>query len=86
LRNRDGAFSRYRNKEVELVGYLPCPHISYFSDFIKTKYGLGIIYGTHPIPQKYLNMHNQLGTWNDPKWQEIIQPTLVDEEARLSYN
>jgi len=31
-------------------------------------------------------MHDQLGTWSDPKWQEIIQPTLVDEETRLSYN
>jgi hypothetical protein len=31
-----------------------------------------VVYGTHPIPQKYLNMHDQLGTWDDHKWQEII--------------
>jgi predicted metal-binding protein len=122
LRNREGAFSRYKNREVEIVGYTscdgcpggnveyaveemlgngaqvihlatglvvgypPCPHIVYFRDYIKTKYGLEVVYGTHPIPQKYLTMHDQLGTWDSPEWQEIIQPTLVDEETRLSYD
>ena len=69
-----------------VVGYPPCPHISYFSDFIKTRYGLEVVYGTHPIPQKYLKMHTQLKTWADPKWEEIVQPTLTDEETRLSYD
>ncbi len=69
-----------------VVGYPPCPHITYFRDFIKTKYGLEVVYGTHPIPQKYLNMHDQLATWDDPEWKKIIQPTLVDEETRLSYD
>ncbi len=122
LQNREGAFSRYKNVEVEcvgytscdgcpggnveyaveemksngaevihlatglIVGYPPCPHIDYFHDFIKTKYGLEVVYGTHPIPQKYLNMHDQLGTWNEPGWQNIIQPTMADEEIRLSYD
>ncbi len=122
LRNREGAFNRYKNMEVEVVGYTscdgcpggnveyaveemkgngaeiihlatglvvgypPCPHITYFSDFIEAQYGLEVVYGTHPIPQKYLNMHDQLGTWDDFDWKKIIQPTLADEETRLSYN
>ena len=122
LRNREGAFSRYQDMEVEAVGYTscdgcpggnveyaveemkangatvihlatglvvgypPCPHITYFSDFIKTRYGLEVVYGTHPIPQKYLDMHDKLETWNTPEWQKIIQPTLVDQETRLSYD
>ena len=69
-----------------VVGYPPCPQITYFHDFIKTRYGLEVVYGTHPIPQKYLIMHDQLGTWDDSQWKKIIQPTLVDEETRLSYN
>jgi len=69
-----------------VVGYPPCPHITYFSGFIKTKYGLEVVYGTHPIPQNYLNMHDQLGTWDNPEWQKIIQPTIVDKETRLSYD
>ncbi|MCK4606672.1 MAG: CGGC domain-containing protein [candidate division Zixibacteria bacterium] len=122
LRNREGAFSRYKNMEVEIVGYTtcdgcpggnieyavgemkgngaevihlatglivgypPCPYITYFHNFIQTEYGLEVVYGSHPIPQKYLNIHEQLGTWDDTGWQNIIQPLLVDEKTRLSYD
>ncbi len=122
LRNREGAFSRYKNVEVEIVGYTtcdgcpggnveyaveemkgngaevihlatglivgypPCPYITYFRNFIKMKYSLEVVYGSHPIPQKYFNIHEQLGTWNDAGWQQIIQPLLVDEKTRLSYD
>jgi predicted metal-binding protein len=122
LRNRQGAFSRYTGREIELVGYTscdgcpggnveyaveemkgngatvvhlatglvvgypPCPHITYFHDFIGKRYGLEVVYGTHPIPQKYLLMHERLGTWKDPSWQDIIGPSLANEATRLSYN
>jgi predicted metal-binding protein len=122
LKNREGAFARYRDIEVDLVGYTtcdgcpggnieyageemkkngaeiihlatglvvgypPCPHLVYFHDFIKIQYGLEVVYGTHPIPQKYIHMHEQLGTWDDPEWKEIIQPTLTDEKTRLAYD
>ena len=33
-----------------IVGYPPCPHITYFKEYIKTKYDLEAVYGTHPIP------------------------------------
>ena len=69
-----------------IVGYPPCPHLTYFHDFIKTRYGLEVVYGTHPIPQKYLDMHDQLKTWDEAIWRNIIQPTLADGETRLSYN
>lgn len=69
-----------------IVGYPPCPNITYFSSFIKTRYGLEVVYGTHPIPEKYLKIHNQLETWKDPEWQKIIEPTLVNEKTRLSYD
>jgi predicted metal-binding protein len=69
-----------------VVGYPPCPHIAYFRDFIKARYGVDVVIGTHPIPQKYLNMHTKLGTWDSPEWQEMIQPTLADEETRLAYD
>ncbi len=121
-KNREGAFSRYKDREVEIVGYTscdgcpggnieyaveemksngasiihlatglvvgypPCPHIKYFHDFIETRYGLEVVYGTHPIPQKYLNMHNQLGTWDNAEWKEIIHPAMNDEKMRLSYD
>lgn len=122
LQNREGAFSIYRDKEVELVGYTtcggcpggnieyaveemkgngatvvhlatgfivgypPCPSIFYFCDFIREKYDVDVVFGTHPIPQKYYNIHMKLGTWDSPKWKEIIQPTLADEKTRLDYD
>ena len=69
-----------------VVGYPPCPYIAHFRDFIKERYGIKIVIGTHPIPQKYYNVHTKLGTWKSSEWKEFIQPTLADEKTRLSYN
>lgn len=69
-----------------VVGYPPCSHIVYFSDFIKKQYNLAVVFGTHPIPQKYYDMHVKLNTWESSKWQEIISPTLADEKIRIAYN
>jgi predicted metal-binding protein len=122
LRNREGAFARYRDIEVDLVGYTtcdgcpggnieytgeemkkngaeiihlatglivgypPCPHLTYFHDFIREQYGLEVVYGTHPIPEKYIHVHEKLGTWDDSEWKKIIEPTLADEKTRLAYD
>ncbi|OHD71206.1 MAG: CGGC domain-containing protein [Spirochaetes bacterium RBG_13_68_11] len=122
LRNREGAFSRYRNVHVEFVGYTacdgcpggtieyavdemkangatvihlatglvvgypPCPRLEHFRSFIMEKFALDVVYGTHPIPPKYLDMHSRLGTWEDPRWKEIIEPTMADERTWLSCN
>jgi predicted metal-binding protein len=122
LRNREGAFSRYENTDVEVVGYTtcdgcpggnieyavdemkangagvihlatglivgypPCPYLIYFHDYIEKKYGLEVVYGTHPIPQKYLDVHERLGTWDKDEWQDVIQLLLVDEKTRLAYD
>jgi len=122
LRKREGAFSRYRNIDVELVGYTtcdgcpggnieyavdemkrngakvihlatglivgypPCPYITYFHDVIKTRYGLEVIYGTHPIPQKYFKVHDLLRTWDGSEWEKIIKETLAEKDIRLSYD
>jgi len=122
LRERVGAFSIYKGKEVELVGYTtcggcpggnieyapeemiknganvihlatgmvvgypPCPYVNYFKKFIEEKYKMEVVIGTHPIPQKYYNIHMKLGTWEMPEWREMIKPTLTDEKTRLSYD
>ena len=69
-----------------IVGYPPCPHITYFHDFIKLRYGVEVVYGTHPIPQKYYDVHTKLGTWNSSEWEEIIRLVLPGENMRLSYD
>lgn len=69
-----------------VVGYPPCPRINYFKKFIETKFGLNVVVGTHPIPEKYLITHTELNTWNTPEWKELIKPTMSDEATRLDYN
>ncbi|MCB2208694.1 MAG: CGGC domain-containing protein [Bacteroidetes bacterium] len=72
-----------------VVGYPPCPYLSHFKDFIQEKYGLRVIVGTHPIPQKYFETHLKMGSWetsDDMKWEDFIQPTIADEETRIAYN
>ena len=69
-----------------VVGYPPCPYIHTFQEFLMRRYGVKVVVGTHPIPEKYLTMHTSLGTWEDPSWKALIEPTLADEEARLAYN
>jgi predicted metal-binding protein len=122
FKNREGAFSIYKGREVELVGYTtcggcpggnvehcvgemkkngvevvhlatgmvvgypPCPYIDFFCSFIKQKYGVSVIIGTHPIPQSYYGTHQALETWNSPKWKEKIKYVLTNEQIRLKYN
>jgi predicted metal-binding protein len=122
LRNREGAFARYKGMDVELVGYTtcggcpggnieyapeelkkngathvhlatgllvgypPCPRIKQFSEFIPKKFGLKVVLGTHPIPQKYFTTHSNLNTWNSSFFKEAIKDTLTDETTRLKYD
>jgi len=122
LKDREGAFSRYQGKDVELVGYTtcggcpggnieyapaemkkngaevvnlatglivgypPCPHVQSFCDFLRTRYNLEVVVGTHPIPQKYYQTHTRLGTWDAPPWPALLQATLTDEKTRIAYD
>ncbi len=69
-----------------LVGYPPCPYMDTFKNFLPHRYGVKVVLGTHPIPQKYLDMHTHLGTWQDPAWDERLSATMTDEQTRLAYN
>jgi predicted metal-binding protein len=69
-----------------VVGYPPCPYINTFKDFLEEGYGVRVIVGTHPIPEKYFTMHTSLGTWEDPASKSLIELTLTDEETRIAYN
>jgi predicted metal-binding protein len=69
-----------------VVGYPPCPYIQHFKVFIKEKYGMQVVIGTHPIPEKYKTTHTKLKTWEAPEWNEFLEPTLCDEKTRLAYN
>ena len=122
LKLRHGAFERYQNDEVELVGfttcggcpggnieyapeemkkngaeiihlatgmivgYPPCHRIDHFKKFIETKYGMEVVIGTHPIPEKYFLTHDKLKTWKGERWKRFIAPTLCDVDMRKQYD
>jgi len=122
MRNREGAFARYADVGVELVGfttcdgcpggnieyagdemvkngaevihlatglvvgYPPCPYIETFVAFLRERFDVEVVVGTHPIPTKYLTMHTKLGTWADPVWLPLIEPTMADEATRDAYD
>ena len=69
-----------------LVGYPPCPYIDTFKSFLEIRYGAKVVMGTHPIPQKYLDLHTKLGTWDDPAWKTRLSATMTDESTRRAYN
>ncbi len=69
-----------------LVGYPPCPYLDTFKQFLEARYSVRVILGTHPVPQKYLEIHTRLGTWKDEAWNARLSAVMADEAVRLAYN
>ena len=69
-----------------VVGYPPCPYIDTFKAFLEKRYEVKVVVGTHPIPKKYLDMHTDLGTWENSAWKPLVAPTMSDEVTRASYD
>jgi len=69
-----------------LVGYPPCPHLDHFIEMIPKKFGLRVVVGTHPIPQKYWLLHGSLNTWTGQRWDTHLAATRTDEKVRLAYD
>jgi predicted metal-binding protein len=69
-----------------LVGYPPCPHLDHFLRMIPAKFGLRVVVGTHPIPQKYHLVHEKLRTWADARWDAYLEPTRASEAVRVAYD
>lgn len=70
-----------------IVGYPPCPYIRQFKEFIETVYGLPVIIGTHPIPQKYMDSHAMLPFWRESGMAELVRSLLEENsEIKAAYN
>ncbi len=66
-----------------VVGYPPCPRLDYFKAFIEERYGIPVVIGTHPIPEKYVKVHKNLNSWPILEREEALMAT---EEVRLDYD
>jgi len=69
-----------------VVGYPPCPHLDYFREFIPRKFGMEVVVGTHPVPEKYHLVHRELDTWSQMAPQADLKSLLADQETRIAYD
>ncbi len=70
-----------------IVGYPPCPRIRQFKEFIESQYGLPVVIGTHPIPLKYLEAHNQLSFWDKMNMKELAGDLMMEDTSIMeAYN
>lgn len=69
-----------------LVGFPPCPSIDYFAEFMRERYKVEVMVGTHPIPTKYFVHHGKLGTWKAPEWTPRLEAVKADQETRTAYD
>lgn len=70
-----------------VVGYPPCPRIRQFKQFIETRYGLPVVVGTHPIPLKYLDIHQKLPFWKAMKMEELAGDLMNEDRSIMeAYN
>jgi hypothetical protein len=45
-----------------------------------------VVMGTHPVPEKYNLVHQDLGTWSGMVAQDDLKVLMADKETRLSYD
>lgn len=70
-----------------VVGYPPCPRINQFKAFIETKYGLDVVVGTHPIPLKYYETHQDLPFWKGMSMEKLAGPLMREDRVIMEqYN
>jgi predicted metal-binding protein len=70
-----------------VVGYPPCPRIRQFKEFIEARYGIPVAVGTHPIPLKYLKVHEQLDFWREMGMEEIAGALMKEDKKIMeAYN
>ncbi|MCB2212311.1 CGGC domain-containing protein [bacterium] len=70
-----------------VVGYPPCPYLADFKTYIETVHQLPVVVGTHPIPLKYLQAHEQLPFWKDSGMRELAGELMEESTDTMeAYN
>ena len=64
-----------------VVGYPPCPRIGRFKEFIESRYGIPVVIGTHPIPMKYMKVHENLSFWKAMKMDGMAGHLMNEDPA-----
>jgi len=53
---------------------------------MEERYKVRVVVGIHPIPAKYLAIHERLGTWKAAEWKPLLAATITDEKTRAAYD
>jgi len=69
-----------------LAGYPPCPYIDDFKNYIERVVGLPVVVGSHPMPQNYIDAHEEIGDWDKDKIREYLKSLVENREASLKYD
>lgn len=70
-----------------VVGYPPCPRIRQFKEFIESRYKIPVVIGTHPIPLKYWDVHQDLSFWKKMKMEGLAGNLMKESKAVMeAYN
>ncbi len=70
-----------------VVGYPPCPYISQFREFIRNRYELPVVVGTHPIPLNYMKTHSALPFWEQSGMDELAGALMAESrEVMAAYD
>jgi len=70
-----------------VVGYPPCPRIRHFKKFIEERYQVPVVIGTHPIPMKYLKVHQKLPFWDQTNMKELAGDLMEEDRSIMEdYN
>jgi predicted metal-binding protein len=67
-----------------VVGYPPCPYIREFQEFIKARFDLEVVLGTHPIPLKYKITHAGLPFWEQTGMEELAGDLMAESTAVMA--
>ena len=66
-----------------VVGYPPCPWLEYFTRFIERHFGVPVVVGTHPIPERYRRGHEGLSSWPTLEGRDDL---MANEAIRRAYD
>ena len=69
-----------------LAGYPACPYIDDHKKYIENVVGLPVIVGTHPMPQNYVDAHNEIGDWKRDNVEDYVKPLIQDRKASEKYD
>jgi predicted metal-binding protein len=66
-----------------VVGYPPCPYLDELRAFVERRYDVPVVIGTHPVPEKYHQIHRDLASRQLVERQRVL---LATTELRRSYD